>query len=314
VTLGPEPADPDLPGALGQAFAQPIPARWPSLLQIEQAAPETPWLRWAQVRALRSMGRLSEAETRARRVMDGLAAGLSIDERRRVLLEWGWCLAELQQPDQAYQVGREALVEGRSERGGTAIGAGEEARIAWAIAHFATQGGDEDEGALWLRRAVTADPELYGAMPSNDVLASLTSPPALPLLDKLRAPLLCLAGAALEEAASSLDDRNVRIVLSAASSLVWVGTYSPFHGMDRTIPEVCRRSAALAGAGLVDALLAKRTRVPVERLWPALHVRAHLTDLELPRFDQAIAGRRPPEGPPDDPWVEAVIEWWPEAR
>ncbi|MEM6930370.1 MAG: hypothetical protein AAF602_25760 [Myxococcota bacterium] len=306
-----EPPDPELSGALGEALAQPVHARWPSLLQIEQAAPETPWLRWAQVRALRSMGRLVEAETRARRVMDGMASGLSIGERRRVLLDWGWCLSALEQPDQAYQVAREALLEGRSEWDGTRIDPVEEARIAWAIAHFATQGGDEEEGVLWLRRAVSADRGLYQALPADPVLAALTSPPPLPLLDRLGSPLLSLKGRALVETSSAMDTDNVRTLLSAVTGLVWVGAYSPAHGMDRSIPDALRAGAALVGAGLVDTLISKRTRVPVERLWPALHVRAHLSDLELPRTDQAIAGRQPPDDNPADPWVRAVIEWWP---
>ncbi len=306
-----EPADPELGGSLSEALGHPLHARWPSLLQIEQAAPETPFLRWAQVRTLRAMGRLVEAETRARRVMAGQAGSLSIPERRRVLLEWGWCLSTLDQPDQAYQVAREALVEGRQEWGGTWIEPGEEARIAWAIAHFAAQGGDEEEGMVWLRRAVTADPELYGALADDPVLGSLTSPPPLPLLDRLRAPLLGLVGSALTEAAESTNQDNARILLSAVTALIWVGRYSPAHGMDRSIPQALRAGAAVAGSGLVDTLVSKRTRVPAERLWPALHVRARLDDLELPRTDQALAGRKPPEANPDDPWTRAVIACWP---
>lgn len=307
-----EPTDPELTGPLAAALAQPHHARWPSLLQVEQAIPDSPWLRWAQVRTLRSMGRLPEAEARARRVMDSLSHGLSIAERRRVLLEWGWCLSELDQPDQAYQVAREALTEGRQQWGGTAIEPSEEARIAWAIARFATQGGDEDEGVVWLRNAVTADRALYQALPADPVLSALTSPPPLPLLERLRSPLLCLVAEGLTEATGSLDEDNVRILLSAASGLIWVGRYSTHHGMDRSLPDMLRAGAAIAGPGLVDTLVSKRTRVPVERLWPALHVRAHLHDLELPTTDQAIAGRRPPDPDPSDPWVGAVIEWWPQ--
>lgn len=312
MSIGTEPRPPELSGAVAQAFAQPEAARWPSLLQIEQADPHTPWLRWAQVRVLRTMGRLVEAETRARRVMASASAVLSIAERRRVLLEWGWCLSALDQPDQAYQVAREALVEGRDQWQGTAIDPHEESRIAWAIARFATQGGDEDEGTVWLRSALTADPSLYPEMGGDPVLESLTSPPTLPLLERLRSPLLCLVADGLADGLRQMSADNVRVLLSTAAGLIWIGRYSTAHGMQHTIPEVLRKGAEFAGAGLVDQLVSKRTRVPVERLWPALHVRAHLPDLDLTRTDEAIAGRRPPEPNPDDAWVQAVIEWWPQ--
>ncbi|MEN0066876.1 MAG: hypothetical protein AAGA48_32395 [Myxococcota bacterium] len=311
MNLGTEPPPPALSGALAAAFEQPMHARWPSLLQVEQAVPETPWLRWAQVRALRSMGRLVEAETRARRVMDNLASKLSIAERRRVLVEWGWCLSALNQPDQAYQVAREALIEGRETWNGTVIDPLEESRIAWAIARFAAQGGDEDEGVVWLRCAVTAETDLYQALPEDPVLSLLTSPPPLPLLERLRAPLLCLVADGLAEAQDNMTEDNARIILSTVSGLIWVGRYSTHHGMDRSIPEVLRNGVTHVGESLVDTLISKRTRVPAERLWPALHVRAHLQDVELPHTDQALAGRRPPNDNPQDPWIQAVLEWWP---